>query len=110
MTTLTITFTSPYDPACYPSYNETSHIVVTWLIKQAFAMLTKERGHDALMLVIDGKEVPCKQKINYSVQLANDVAKLVEDYATIKVEATEHKVGVQLGLMDMPQISHYSNE
>ena len=55
-----------------------------WLLKSAHAMLTKERGADALTFIINGVAI-AYPPINYTPMLMNDVTKLVENYASIKV-------------------------
>jgi hypothetical protein len=56
-----------------------------WLLRAAHAMLTKERGPDALTFIIQGEAISYPP-INYTAQLINDITKLVGDYASITVE------------------------
>jgi hypothetical protein len=56
-----------------------------WLLRAAHAMLTKERGHDNLTFIINGEAI-AYPPINYTPLLMKDITKLVEDYASIKVE------------------------
>jgi hypothetical protein len=58
----------------------------SWLLRAAHAMLTKERGHDGLTFIIQGEAISYPP-IHYTPLLLNDLTKLVENYATIKVES-----------------------